>query len=208
MMRRPNFRICVSLFAALLAGPACSSDGGDDGGGDSVAADGGVGPDGSSSAADAGGGGGTGADAGSQSSGLDSTLVSDCAVFEGRAVVNFNGNLGISFTDSDSPFTFRSTLQFELDSNYSGMIPNPENWDGAQSRQIVAVTTPEFALHGNHCWFDNDASPAGSVTILDYRPSEGIVKAEFNALRLRSCVGATVCTVSGTIETTGQGVFE
>jgi len=195
----------VAITVLLLG--ACGGGGGEDDDANPTAADGGVGVDGAPSSLDAGDVSDS-PDAGPQSSGLSSTLTSDCATLQGRAVVNVNGNLGISFTDADSPFTFRGSLQFELASNFSGTIPNPENWDGSSARQIVAMTTSEFALHGNHCWFQNDASPAGSVSILDYQPSAGIVKAEFTALRLRSCVGESVCTISGTIETTGQGVFE
>ena len=149
---------------------------------------------------DAGGGAG---------GGLTSSLVSDCgATFSGRAIVNFNGNLGISFTDGESPFTFRGSIQFELPSSTTGSIPNPEDWDGSSPRQIIAMTNPGFTLHGNHCWMQQDANPAGSVLLSDYRPAEGIVNAEFSSLRLHSCVGDAVCTLNGSIETTGEGVFE
>ncbi len=147
-------------------------------------------------------------DAGGGASQLASTLSSDCATLQGRAVVNVNGNLGISFTEPESPFTFLGSIQFEVPSNFTGAIPNPEAWDGNGPRQIVAVTSSAFSLHGNHCWFDDSPSAPGSVVIDDYRPSEGIVKAEFSSLVLRSCSGVATCTINGSIETTGQGVFE
>ena len=148
------------------------------------------------------------ADADDSASEIFSTLNSDCGTLQGRAIVNFNGNLGISFTEADAPFTFLASVQFELPSGSTGTVPNPENWDGSSPRQVVAMTTPSFQLHGNHCWFDSAPAAPGSVTIIDYRPSEGIVKAQFNGLALRSCTGASVCTISGDIETTGQGVFD
>ena len=139
---------------------------------------------------------------------LDSTLTSDCATLQGRAVVNFNGNLGISFTEAESPFTFLGSMQFEIPASFSGAIPNPESWDGNSPRHIVAVTSPTFSLHGNHCWFDSTPQSPGSVVITDYRPSDGIVRAQFDSLVLRSCTGAATCTISGDIETTAEGVFE
>lgn len=198
-----------SAIAMMLVGlPLLACSGGDagdlggepdrpDGGGAAVADAGGPFPD--ATPGDTTDGGGSGQ--------LASTLTSTCAELRGRAVVNFNGNLGISFTEADSPFTFLGSIQFEIPPDFTGSIPNPENWDGDGSRQIVAVTSSNFELHGNHCWFDNSGA-SGSVTITDYRPSEGVVKADFDALSLRSCVGASICTVSGSIETTGQGVFE
>jgi hypothetical protein len=156
-------------------------------------------------------GDGPGRDAASNPDGgsnaIDSSLTSGCATLQGRAVVNHNGNLGIAFTESDSPFTFVGSVQFELPDGFTGAVPNPENWDGSSARRVVAMTTPGFELHGNHCWAQAQP-PSGSVVIDEYRPSDGIVKATFTALPLHSCTGGSVCTVSGMIETTGEGVFD
>ena len=40
------------------------------------------------------------------------------------------------------------------------------------------------------------------------RRENGIVKATFSSLTLHSCTTSATCTVSGTIETTAQGVFD
>jgi len=45
-----------------------------------------------------------------------------------------------------------------------------------------------------------------TVTALDL--GNGIVKATFSSLTLHSCTTSATCTVSGTIETTAQGVFD
>ena len=45
---------------------------------------------------------------------LASTLTASCATLQGRAIVNENGNLGIAFTEGDSPYTFLGSVQFEL----------------------------------------------------------------------------------------------
>ena len=201
----------LSIHPATATGPlllllcaACS--GGDmsrDMGADSGTA--GTGDGGLQSGSDAMAGSGT--DAGEQT-GLHSTLVSDCGTLQGRAIVNFNDNLGITFTEDESPYTFLASVQFELTSGYTGAIPNPENWDGNGAREIVAMTTAAFDTHGNHCWLRAQPAAAGSVVISEYRPSQGIVRAEFQALTLRSCVGDSVCTISGELATTGEGVFE
>jgi hypothetical protein len=121
--------------------------------------------------------------------------------------VNVNDNLGIAFTGSDSPYTFLGSIQFELPDGFTGQIPNPEAWDGSSPRHIVAVTTPAYELHGNHCWMMT-TPPAGSVTVTELDLAQGIVKATFTSLPMHSCTTSSVCTVSGTIETTGQGVFD
>lgn len=139
---------------------------------------------------------------------LASTLTSSCATLQGRAIVNENGNLGIAFTEDSSPYTFLGSVQFELPSGFTGTVPNPEAWDGTSPRKVVAMTTPSYEIHGNHCWFNNTMPSGGSVVITEYRPADGVVKATFTALPLRSCTGASICTISGSIETTGEGVFE
>ncbi len=148
-------------------------------------------------------------DAPGASNRINSTLTSSCATLQGRAIVNFNGNLGISFTEDDAPYTFLGSVQFELPAGFTGAVPNPEAWNGSGPRKVVAMTTPSYQLHGNHCWL-NGATPtaAGSVVITEYRPNDGVVKATFTALQLRSCTGSSVCTVSGSIETTAEGVFD
>ncbi|HEY0250056.1 MAG TPA: hypothetical protein VGC41_00965 [Kofleriaceae bacterium] len=138
-----------------------------------------------------------------------STLTSSCATLQGRAIVNENGNLGIAFTEDDPPYTFEGSIQFQLPDGFTGSVPNPEVWDGqdVNDRHIVAVTDSSYQLHGNHCW--NGATPSGgSVTITEYDPAAGIVKASFVSYPLHSCTGSDVCTVTGAIETTGEGVFD
>ncbi|MFT3698118.1 MAG: hypothetical protein QM831_33565 [Kofleriaceae bacterium] len=186
-----------------------------------LAACGGSGDDSQHSSADAGrtsmGGGdddgsnqGSGSNNGSgELSGLTSTLTSSCATLQGRAIVNYNGNLGIAITEDNSPYSFVGSIQFQLPDGFSGNVPNPENWDGNDTadRKIVAVTSQDYDLHGNHCW--NGATPgSGSVSITTWLPEQGIVKATFNAFPMHSCTGAEVCTVTGTIETTADGVFD
>ena len=139
---------------------------------------------------------------------LHSTLTTTCsATLQGRAIVNENGNLGVAFTESNSPYTFLGSVQFDLPDGYTGTIPDPEMWNGSGPRKIVAMTTRSYDLHGNHCWTAG-APSGGSVSIATYHPLQGIVKATFTQLQLRSCTGSEVCSVSGAIETTGEGVFE
>ena len=94
---------------------------------------------------------------------LDSTLTATCATLQGRAIVNENGNLGVSFTEDDSPFTFIGSVQWELPSGFTGAVPNPENWDGDEARKLVGVTSPGFELFGSHCWTGNPP-PAPALT--------------------------------------------
>lgn len=188
----------MKLVITLVLLAACDSDGGT-----------GPGTDGGGSGADAGSNtntdGGTGTDGASNR--IHSTLTSACATLQGRAIVNFNGNLGIAFTEDNSPYTFLGSVQFELPDGFVGTIPNPEAWNGSGPRKVVAMTTPSYELHGNHCWMGNTPS-GGSVTVTEYRPNDGVVKATFASLPLRSCTGSSVCMVNGTIETTGEGVFD
>lgn len=191
----------MKLAFALVLLAACDSGGTSD-----------PGVDGGGSGSDAGSnqpldGGGMHGDGGA-SNRINSTLTSSCATLQGRAIVNFNGNLGIAFTEDDSPYTFLGSVQFELPDGFTGAIPNPEAWNGSGPRKVVAMTTPSYELHGNHCWVNGGSPSGGSVTVSQYDPDHGIVKATFASLPLRSCTGASVCTVSGTIETTGEGVFE
>ena len=190
-------------LAVALALVACSGDGSSDPGGTDA---------GSGSGSDAGSGSGSDAGSGSGSdggsNGLTSTLTSSCATLQGRAIVNYNSNLGIAFTEDDIPYTSLGSISFELPSGFSGTVPNPEAWDGSSPRKVVAMPTASFQTHGNHCWFQTTPPNPGSVTIHEWRPNDGVVRATFNALALKSCTGSTVCTVSGTIETTGEGVFD
>lgn len=138
---------------------------------------------------------------------LASTLTSSCATLQGRAIVHHNGNLGISFTEAEPPYTFRGSVQFDLPDGYTGAVPDPEAWDGSSARRVVAMTTRAFELHGNHCWMGVQP-PAGTLVIETYRPASGIVKATFSGFALRSCTGPSICTITGSIATTGTGVFE
>lgn len=140
---------------------------------------------------------------------LDSTLTATCATLQGRAIVNENGDLGVSFTEADLPYTFIGSIQWDLPDGFTGQVPNPEDWDGESARQIVAVTSPGFELFGNHCWLDGPppAQP-GTATIAEFDLAAGVVRATFDDFVLRSCTTPTTCTVNGTIETTGEGVFE
>lgn len=185
------------LLSALILVAACDSSGGTDLDASVTSGDGQVA---------AGDGGPTDGANGNQ---LHSTLTTTCtATLQGRAIVNENGNLGIAFTEADSPYTFLGSVQFELPDGYTGAVPDPEMWDGTSPRRVVAMTTKTYDLHGNHCWFNATAPSGGSISIAAYHPLQGIVKATFNALQLRSCTGSEVCAVSGSIETTGEGVFE
>ena len=152
-------------------------------------------------------GSGSGSGSGSNSPKLISTLTSSCATLQGRAVVNYNDNLGIAFTESDSPYTFLGSVQFQLPDGFTGSVANPEVYVPGTDRHIAAMTTPAFDLHGNHCW-TNATPPTGGLVVETFDPSNGIVKATFSSYPLHSCTGSSVCTVTGNIETTGSGVFE
>ena len=136
-----------------------------------------------------------------------STLTSPCATLQGRTLVNYNDNLGIVFTEHDSPYTFYGSIQFQLPDGFTGAVANPEVYDGSDVRHIAAMTDAGFDLHGNYCW-GGDPPPPGTLVIDEYRPTDGVVKATFSNYALHSCTDSSVCTVSGTIETTGQGVFD
>lgn len=140
---------------------------------------------------------------------LESTLTATCATLQGRAIVSTNGDLGVSFTDGGDGYSLRGTIQWELPAGFSGGVPNPEHWDGSSERMIVAVTTASYSLYGNHCWFGGSAPPQpGTATISAYDPSSGVVRAAFSNYALHSCTGGDTCTLNGSIETSGQGVFE
>lgn len=187
-------RMRLASLVVLLAACGTTDPGGADAGADGPRS---MGDGGGSNAVDAPG-----------SNRISSTLTSSCATLQGRAIVNHNGNLGIAFTEDASPYTFLGSVQFELPAGFTGAIPNPEAWDGTSPRRVVAMTTPSYQLHGNHCWFNGAMPSGGSVVVTEYRPTDGVVKATFTALPLRSCTGASICTVSGSIETTAEGVFE
>jgi len=140
---------------------------------------------------------------------LASSLTATCATLQGRAIVNENGDLGVSFTEPDLPYTFIGSIQWDLPDGFTGGVPNPEAWDGDSPRLIVAVTSPGFELFGNHCWLDGPppAQP-GTATIDEFDPLAGVVRATFDDYVVRSCTTAATCTINGAIETTGEGVFE
>ncbi len=141
--------------------------------------------------------------------GITSTLTISCAgQLQGRAVVHWNTNLGIAFTDAAIPYTFRGSISFDFPSEFTGAIDNPENYDPDFPRHTLAVVDQGYTTYGNHCYPFGTAPQAGTGTIYAFHPSEGIVRATFNNMPLANCVGGGVCLLSGTIETTGQGVFE
>ena len=138
-----------------------------------------------------------------------STLTVSCdAELQGRAIVNFNTNLGIAFTDSASPFTSRGSISFDFPSGFSGRVDNPEIVDGGP-RHTLAITDRSFTTYGNHCWTFGTAPQPGSATIDAWRPTEGVVRATFVDFPVRNCVSmADTCVINGSIETPGEGVFD
>ena len=141
--------------------------------------------------------------------GVTSTLTITCdGELQGRAIVNFNTNLGIAFTDPELPFGSRGSISFDFPSGFSGSVDNPEIV-GDGPRHTLAITDRSFTTYGNHCWaFGTEAQP-GSATIAEWRPTEGIVRASFVDFPVRNCVSmADTCVINGMIETTGEGTFE
>jgi len=151
--------------------------------------------------------GGRSANDGTSSSGFTSTLTSACATLQGRAIVSYNDNLGIAFTDDDSPYAFRGSVQFELPDGFTGEAPDPESWDGSGPRHVVAMTDPGFGEYGNHCW-NGATPPPGTLVIEQFDTANVILQATFDDFPLHGCTDDSVCTVSGTIATTGAGVFD
>lgn len=134
-----------------------------------------------------------------------STLVVDCgATLQGKSTISSaGGGLSVTFLGDGE---FRGGLQFTFETGFTGaFVPPP-----LSSEQLVAITTASMITHGTHCWLDSPPAELGSVQIEAYDPAQGIVKAEFHALRLRSCHGdkVTECTINGAIETTGLGSVE
>jgi hypothetical protein len=141
---------------------------------------------------------------------VTSTLVVTCdAELTGRAIVNWNTNLGVAFTDPGSPYSARGSIAFEFPSGFSGTIDNPEDYDPDGPRHIVAITDRAYTLYGNHCWEYGTPPVGGRGVIEQWRPTEGIVRASFEDFPLQNCVSrAGECFLSGMIETTGEGVFD
>ena len=148
-----------------------------------------------------------GSSADGHSAGFTSTLTSTCATLQGRALVNYNDNLGIAFTDDDSPYAFRGSIQFELPDGFTGAAPNPEDWDGSSPRHVIAMTDADYDLHGNHCW-NGEAPPPGTLVVQAFDTGSVVVRATFDAFPMHGCTDDSVCTVSGTIQTTAAGVFD
>ena len=145
----------------------------------------------------------------SASGGVTSTLTITCdGELQGRAIVNFNTNLGIAFTDPELPFGSRGSISFDFPSGFSGSVGNPEIV-GDGPRHTLAITDRSFTTYGNHCWaFGTEAQP-GSATISEWRPTDGVVRASFVDFPVRNCVSmADTCVINGMIETTGEGTFE
>ena len=131
------------------------------------------------------------------------------AELNGRAIVNWNTNLGISFTDYAPTYSVRGAISFEFPTGFTGAVANPENYEPGGPRHIVAVTDRGFTLHGNHCWEFGTPPRSGSGVIEEWRPNDGVVRATFSDFPVQNCVsGAPPCTISGSISTTGEGVFE
>ena len=122
--------------------------------------------------------------------------------------MNYNSNLGIAFTDGSPAFTPRGSISFDFPSGFSGSIDNPEIV-GDGPRHTLAITTSDFTTYGNHCWPFGTAPRGGSATIEEWRPNDGVVRATFSGVPLNNCVTMSdSCQLDGTIETTGEGVFE
>ena len=189
----------------LVAFAACSGGGSGGGGHGAAGADAATSSDGKhgsgSNAADAG----SGAPADGSSNGFTSTLTSACATLQGRAIVSYNGNLGVAFTDSN--YAFLGSVQFELPDGFTGEAPDPEDWDGTSPRHVIAMTDAGEDLHGNHCW-NGETPPPGTLVIQQFDTTDIIVNATFDNFAMHSCTDDTVCTVSGTIVTNGSGVFD
>ena len=161
--------------------------------------------------------GGSTADAGSSatdagSGGVTSTLVaSGCpAVFSSsRVMVHYNTSLGIVFTEPTSPYSVQGTISFDFPSTFTGAVPNPYSWVESGVHKEVAVTDTSYTTWGNHCWQVGDSPTGGSATIDVINGPAGIVRATFQGFQLRRCIDqSSTCTLTGTIESTGTGVFE
>jgi hypothetical protein len=197
----------MKRWLVVVACAACGHSAGPGGGGGGGAA----GPD----AAGGGhhGSGSNNGDAGGGSpgdgsaSGFTSTLTSACATLQGRAIVDYNDNLGIAFTDGAPSYTFLGSVQFELPDGFTGEAPDPEDWNGTGPRHVIAMTDAGYDLHGNHCW-NGATPPAGTLVIQQFDTSNVVVQATFDNFAMHSCTDDSVCTVSGTIVTTGAGVFD
>ncbi len=200
-----------------LAGFAC----GDDAMGDDVDAS--SSPDGSiawdaalagdaGSGRDAGAGGDAGATVDAGGGQVTSTLVATgCSAqfSSSRVMVHYNTALGVVFTDPTSPYTVQGTISFDFPSTFTGAVPNPYSWVESGVHKEVAVTDTSYTTWGNHCWAVGDNPTGGSATIEVIDGPAGIVRATFQDFQLRNCVTqSSTCTLSGTVETTGTGVFE
>lgn len=212
-MRRALVSTLVLLSVAGCDDTRSGADGGDarDAGGLPPGVDGGPRADGGG--VDAGPGdtdaGPGGPDAGPGGGGLTSTLQITCGgQLQGRAIVNYNTNLGVAFTDGAPALTPRGSISFDFPSGFTGAIDNPEIVDGGP-RHTLAITTSDFTTYGNHCWPVGTPARSGSATIEVWRPNEGVVRATFTNVELNNCVTMSdSCVLNGTIETTGEGVFE
>ena len=77
----------------------------------------------------------------------------------------------------------------------------------AERQQVIAMTDAGYDLHGNHCW-NGATPPAGTLVIQQFDTSNVVVQATFDNFAMHSCTDDSACTVSGTIVTTGSGVFD
>lgn len=144
--------------------------------------------------------------------GVISTLVATgcpAALSSGRVIVHYNTSLGIAFTDPDSPYALRGTLSFDFPSTFTGPIPNPYSWVESGIHKEVAVTDTAYTTWGNHCWQTGDSPTGGSASIEVINGPAGVVRATFQGFQLRNCVSqSATCTLTGSIESSGTGVFE
>jgi len=218
-MARRAQRVRMALIGGLvaLAGFACgdgatgddrdassSSDG-------SVALDAGATGD-AGSARDAGSGRDAGATVDAGGGQVSSTLVATgCAAqfSSSRVMVHYNTALGVVFTDPTSPYSVQGTISFDFPSTFTGAIPNPYSWVESGVHKEVAVTDTAYTTWGNHCWAVGDSPTGGSATLEVIDGPAGIVRVTFQDFQLRNCVTqSSTCTLSGSLETSGTGVFE
>lgn len=144
--------------------------------------------------------------------GVTSTLVATgcpATLTSSRVMVHYNTSLGIVFTDPESPYAVRGTLSFDFPTTFTGAVPNPYSWVESGIHKEVALTDSAYTTWGNHCWRTGETPTGGSATITAINGPEGVVRATFQGFELRNCVTQnTTCTLSGTIESSGTGVFE
>ncbi|MDY0002264.1 MAG: hypothetical protein RBU30_13285 [Polyangia bacterium] len=211
---RPHLTVLFLVLGLLLPLPSCGDDHGGQDPDASQSRDSGAGADAqlpdATSADSAAPDASHPADAGGQ--GVTSTLVaSGCpaTLSSSRVIVHYNTSLGITFTDPDSPYSVRGTISFDFPSTFTGEIPNPYSWVESGIHKEVAVTDSAYTTWGNHCWPMGETPSGGSGTISLVNGPSGVVRATFQGFQLRNCVSqSSTCSLTGSIESAGTGVFE